>query len=459
MQCRTKRKRVVVTMQQKLEALKRINRGEPLWKVAEYYNVGYVTVSDWKRKRLEIENWCKTRISASGDRRTMKKSDYEKVSEELFQWYTQQRESNIRVTGPILQNKALKLNQQFGDSKKNFSASTGWLDRWKKRYGVQTLNESLDLHPITATNILEYLQYPNTQEELSLNQIYNCDETVLNYKQVPFEIPGLDVSTSTTPSERATLLACCNASGAHKLKLALLDKDLSSISCDSPLPVWHDSGKIPVSSKTDIFQNWFFSEFIPSVEEYLQSKNLPRKAILFIKTNSIHCTQVELYSNEIKTFYLPECENIGQPILSVLELITKNYWKMVKHCILDVKLEFFSTLNINDILMWIAKSWEQVDGSAIANTWGGCVRNDRMIEEVNLIFQEEANIKKEELAETDPVEAEISPIELINHYDGHKALKTALEYIEQNGSTETDVLLFRKWCYFAENKIMESEKS
>lgn len=459
MQCRTKRKRVVVTMQQKLEALKRINGGEPLWKVAEYYNVGYVTVSDWKRKRQEIENWCKSRISATGERRTMKKSDYEKVSEELFQWYRKQRENNIRITGPVLQNKALQLNQQYGENKKNFSASTGWLDRWKKRYGLHTLNESLDLLPVTIPNILEHFQYHNTEEELSLDQIYNCDETVLNYKEVPFEIPGLEVNNSTTHSERATLLACCNASGNHKLKLALLDEDLSSISSDLPLPVWHDNGKMTVTSKRDIFQNWFFSEFIPSVEEYLQSKNLPRKARLFIKTSTLHCTQVELYSDEIKIVYLPDSENICQPISSVLAMITKSYWKMVKHCIIDVKLEFFVTLNINDILMWIAKLWEQVDCYAIANIWTECVRNynNIKVEEVNLIFQEEANIKEEEL-EPDSVETEVSN-QLINHHEGHEALKTALKYIEQHGSTQTEVLLFRKWCYFAENKIMASQNS
>jgi hypothetical protein len=52
-------------------------------KVAEEYGVGRVTVGDWKKKRSEVEKWCSGRTSTEGmkERKTMKKCEYEKVSE------------------------------------------------------------------------------------------------------------------------------------------------------------------------------------------------------------------------------------------------------------------------------------------------------------------------------------------------------------------------------------------
>ncbi|KAJ8877275.1 hypothetical protein PR048_021729 [Dryococelus australis] len=43
-------------MEQKLEAIKRLDKGERLQKVADDCGVGWATVGDWKKKRLEIKN-------------------------------------------------------------------------------------------------------------------------------------------------------------------------------------------------------------------------------------------------------------------------------------------------------------------------------------------------------------------------------------------------------------------
>lgn len=45
----TKRKKVVVSMEQKLEAIKRLDKGETMQKVADDFGVGRVTVGDWKK--------------------------------------------------------------------------------------------------------------------------------------------------------------------------------------------------------------------------------------------------------------------------------------------------------------------------------------------------------------------------------------------------------------------------
>ena len=65
----------------------------------------------------------------------MIKCDYEKVSEALYVWFTQFRDKSVPISGPILQQKALHFRNEFNEGDPHFTASVGWLDRWKKCYG------------------------------------------------------------------------------------------------------------------------------------------------------------------------------------------------------------------------------------------------------------------------------------------------------------------------------------
>ena len=50
-----KRKHVVLSLQDKLNAIERLDRGETIKKVASDLGVGEVTVGDWRRKRVQVE--------------------------------------------------------------------------------------------------------------------------------------------------------------------------------------------------------------------------------------------------------------------------------------------------------------------------------------------------------------------------------------------------------------------
>ena len=144
-----KRKRVVLSLQDKLNAIKRLDHGEIIKKVPSDLGVGEVTVGDWRRKRVQIEEWVSQRAQMTGNkeiktvskkRKTMKNSEYEQTSKALFLWFQQMREKGSPLSGPMLQSKALQFFNRFKDGEEEFTASIGWLDRWKKRYGVRQLN-------------------------------------------------------------------------------------------------------------------------------------------------------------------------------------------------------------------------------------------------------------------------------------------------------------------------------
>jgi transposase len=172
------------TIEQKLEAVKQIKNGEILRSVAEDFGVGISTVSDWVKLKSKLEH-----SSKMPNRKTMKTTEYKKLNEALYLWFTQQREKGTRLSGPIIQGKA-KMVAKMMEQCKSFTASSDWLDRRKTQYGVRHLNicgEKLSADE-GAVNVFKTEFKPMIQGYTS-DQIFSADERGLNFKMLPKKIP------------------------------------------------------------------------------------------------------------------------------------------------------------------------------------------------------------------------------------------------------------------------------
>lgn len=49
------------------------------------------------------------------------------------------RQSNVPVSGPMLQEEALIISERLGGNSVGFTASNGWLRKWKKRYNISEM--------------------------------------------------------------------------------------------------------------------------------------------------------------------------------------------------------------------------------------------------------------------------------------------------------------------------------
>lgn len=147
-----KRKRNVLTIEQKLEAVERLVKGDSISQVALDLGVSVGTVADWRYKREDFENWC-TKYATNEQcrlRKSTKDGDFEEVSEALFKWFSERREKGRPVDRESLKEKARALHeelQQEGKEPKKFYASNGWLNRWKSRYGLEIASARKDGTP------------------------------------------------------------------------------------------------------------------------------------------------------------------------------------------------------------------------------------------------------------------------------------------------------------------------
>ncbi|KAG5309776.1 JERKL protein, partial [Acromyrmex insinuator] len=460
-----KRKKVCIPLETKLRALKRIDRGECHKKVAAKFGVGRVTVGDWIRNRAKLMAW-KEKTKSSNERKAMKFTEHTKVEEALFLWFVQQREKGAPISGSILQAKALSLYSHFPDEAEKeecFVASNGWLDRWKKRYGIRlmqfnTRGEKFFEDDDVVNVFKEKFKKTIKRGGYSLEQIYNCDEISLNYKMLPNKI------------------------------LAWHEESLNQKN------VWMD---------TTIFKWWFHKQFVPKVEKHLTKMKLPRKAILFIDNAPAHPNAAMLYDGDIIVKFFPT--NVQASLIQPMEQgVFEHLKRLYRFHLLTFLLEASESgqkltdslekVNLKKVVFWIAQSWKEIKPEILKKSWNKLFNfseKEKDLENIELPKQKEELRNKlfemaksllgpEQVMETnieewitgddrelDYTDAEIvalveqksseesssesdeevvEPIERkISHSDAVSALKIVLAYVEQEEATSPDVCTLKKW--------------
>jgi hypothetical protein len=94
----------------------------------------------------------------------------------------------ITISGPIIKEKALILIRKMGGSNEEFTASEGWLNRWKKRHGVHKMmifGERLSADHVANENFIKTFKMLIDDNCFVPDQIHNTDETGQNYKMLP----------------------------------------------------------------------------------------------------------------------------------------------------------------------------------------------------------------------------------------------------------------------------------
>lgn len=369
----------MVTIEEKLAAIKRVHNGEILRKVAADYNVGKSTISDWMKQKDKLEQ----NISKQQHKKMMKSSKNCKLNEAMFLWFTQQREKGAPLSGPIIQEKARIMFEKLGENTSEFTASTGWLDKWKTRYGIRQLNicgEKLSADR-DAVDVFK-TEFQEFTEGYTKDQIYNADETGLNFKMLPQKSLASKQEKSAPGhkmnKERITVLACSNASGEHRLPLLCIGKSknpraLKNIKAHV-LPVSYKNQKSAWMS-CEIFTEWFHHEFVPKVELFLKSKNLPRKAILLLDNAPTHPTALG-NGDIIVKFLPPNVTSLVQPLdQGVLASFKRHYRGLFLRSLLHERNETVSvqeavkSINMKDVLYWSAQSWDKVKSSTLQKCW------------------------------------------------------------------------------------------
>jgi hypothetical protein len=258
-------------MEKKIEILAKLDKDETSVSLARLYNIGKATVTDIKNNRHAIIDFASKMDSDDGikRRKVMKVVKYHDLDKAMEMWFIQKRSLNELISGPLICEKALKMNTKL-NGPEDCKTSSGWLHKFKSRHGIRELHiqgELLSADSSSAENFKQTFQLFVEKEGYSQDSVYNADESGLFWKALPRKslvscqehtARGFKVS-----KERITIMTCNDAAGTHKLPLLLIGKSKKPRCFKNikSLPVTYTAQKnVWIDSK--LFLNWFENDFI-----------------------------------------------------------------------------------------------------------------------------------------------------------------------------------------------------
>lgn len=384
----TKRKRVVLSLNDKMEIITRLKKGESGQTLAIEFGVGKSTITGIKNNSDSITRYAHNLDSEAGssNRKTMKKAKSELVEDAVYIWFLQKRSSGQPISGPILCEKALELNMKLGGDP-TFIASSGWLKNFKLRHGIRQIEihgEKLSADAPAAVSFSEKFKKHLEAEEYDLDFVYNADETGLYWKALPSKslvsrkeaaAPGYKMS-----KDRVTVMVCANASGTHRVPLLMIGKSRN--------PRCFKNVKIPLiytSQKnawmdSDLFIKWYENTFIPEVKNFQQHSGKEGKVLLLLDNAPSHPSPETL--NKVSDMFAvkflpPNVTSLVQPMdQSVIETLKKLYRKQLMRRLLlgDTNDEetIFSTykkIDLKDCCYMLVEAWNGVKSCTLHKSW------------------------------------------------------------------------------------------
>ena len=102
-----RRKRIVLSIEKKLEILDRLSKGESQAFLSFEYGIGKSTVADLKENPYLCGKYEFT-LHIHKKHKIMQTAEDDKLDEALYQWFIQKRSQNMTVSGPVLCEKAVQ---------------------------------------------------------------------------------------------------------------------------------------------------------------------------------------------------------------------------------------------------------------------------------------------------------------------------------------------------------------
>lgn len=213
-----KRKIVISTIEMKKELITKWESGTRLSDLAAQYGMAKSTILK-NKKAIKAANVVKG-VKTLTSKRSPAVEEVEKL---LMVWINEKQLAGDSVSEAIICEKARHLYSDITKDTpgaKEFKASNGWFDNFKKRTGIHSVvrhGEAASANKDAAKKFVKEFKDFVDKEGFIPEQVFNCDETGLFWKNMPKRtyitkeekaLPG-----HKPMKDRLTLLLCGNASG------------------------------------------------------------------------------------------------------------------------------------------------------------------------------------------------------------------------------------------------------
>lgn len=353
-----------------------------------------------KRKESIRRQW---QSGENLDQKSIKlKGDAAQIDKICFEWFARARSQNIPISGPLIKAKAKEVANDL--EYQNFSASDGWLNKWRRRHNISfkcISGESADVIQEDVDQFLEKL--PGMLLGYKPEDIYNADESGLYFKALPdktLTLKGEKCVGGKMSKERLTILFCANMVG-EKEKLLVIGKAarpraLKNVPLNSLPATW-------TSNKKAWMTRSIMTDWLLDMDKRMGFQK--RKILLFLDNAGSHPRELKL--KNIKIIFLPPnttsvCQPMDQGIIQNFKFFYRD--QIVKHIL--SKMEYASSasdlsksVNVLEALYFIKNAWNKVTPNTIQNCYAKAGFKKSVQEGVGIDYDAEDDLPLAILAE------------------------------------------------------------
>ncbi|XP_002941410.1 jerky protein homolog [Xenopus tropicalis] len=384
----TKRKRVSLSIKDKVTLLQDLENGASVKSLCDKYGIGTSTIYDLKKQKDKLLTFYSNSDAPDlmADRKTLHQAKNVSVDKVLMEWIRQRRRENFPLSRSLIMAQAKKFHVLLNISTP-CEYSSGWYGKFKKRNGLSILSingEKASEEYNVADNFVKKLNKLVSDEHLSAEQVYNAAKASLFWRHLPQKLVATAQKPPSSgledPKERLTVLACSNAAGTHKARLLVIGKSRNPRAFKGVrvFPVTYTANK-QAGITREIFQDWFENHFVPEARAHCMSVGLSQdaKVMLILDHCPTHPSAEFLVKDNVFAVCLPpDCTSFIQPLdQGILRLFKSNYkseflQRMLTECNKGMAgAQFQAKANIKDAIWTAALAWDKVDKQALIHGW------------------------------------------------------------------------------------------
>ncbi|KAH8336813.1 tigger transposable element-derived protein 3 isoform X1 [Drosophila kikkawai] len=177
--------RKLLTLEEKLAVI-RTQEDEKLTvrELANRFNIGKTQAHEILRNKDAINNGLLSgHLNMSQVRRNPLSQHGAHIDELVFDWFSLTRKDNVPISGQFVREKAREIAVQMGYD--GFSASPGWLQKWRKRHNINynETGDSLDVQEFETILVKSEPLSNREDDDLSsvdlVKPIYSIEEAMM----------------------------------------------------------------------------------------------------------------------------------------------------------------------------------------------------------------------------------------------------------------------------------------
>ena len=370
------KKRKVLTLDERVKAIKLVESGKSSRKVAEDFGVGRTQIQETLKRKREIMEDYENNLNPTS-KRPKRESNFEQVNELILKWIKDANSRRISVSGPLVQQRALKFAEELGLN--DFKASSGWLEKLLKRNNIIFKTMSGERGDVNVDVVNDWIsKISSLCEGYTPSDIFNMDETGIFYKsgkKTTLHASGSDCAGGKHAKDRITVALCASMAG-EKLKPLVIGK-FENPRCFSKI----DKRHLPVTykfNKKSWMNSKIFEDWLKSVDSQMRRQG--RKILLFVDNAPSH-PHIDVKNVKLR-FLPPNTTALIQPMdQGIIQTVKLKYYRYQNEHIL-VQMEKFPSkcgsdllkgVNVLDAIYWLNRAWNAVESSTVVKCFNKCV--------------------------------------------------------------------------------------